>query len=105
MDLVNTILGTSYTLADKTETGGGESMWTSSAEYMLVWIGNDQGFRYSLIQNFAANNTFKWIGESAGGGGKSGYDGFGIVPLPAAGWLLLGGLAGLAAMKRRRKAA
>lgn len=28
-----------------------------------------------------------------------------VIPLPAAGWLLLGGLGGLAAMKRRRKAA
>ena len=28
-----------------------------------------------------------------------------VIPLPAAGWLLLGGLGGLAALKRRRKAA
>lgn len=28
-----------------------------------------------------------------------------VIPLPAAGWLLLGGLGGLAAIKRRRKAA
>jgi hypothetical protein len=28
-----------------------------------------------------------------------------VIPLPAAGWLLIGGLAGLAAMKRRRRAA
>lgn len=29
---------------------------------------------------------------------------FGVVPLPAAGWLLIAGLGGLAAMKRRKKA-
>jgi hypothetical protein len=28
-----------------------------------------------------------------------------VVPLPAAGWMLLAGLGGIAAMKRRRKAA
>ncbi|WP_243641955.1 VPLPA-CTERM sorting domain-containing protein [Rhodovulum steppense] len=32
------------------------------------------------------------------------YDTPEVVPLPAAGWLLLGGLGGLAALKRRRKA-
>jgi hypothetical protein len=33
------------------------------------------------------------------------YDAPEVIPLPAAGWLLLGGLGGLAAMKRRRRAA
>jgi|GEM_PF-3847227 len=33
------------------------------------------------------------------------YDGTAVIPLPAAGWLLLGGLGGLAALKRRRKTA
>jgi hypothetical protein len=28
-----------------------------------------------------------------------------VIPLPAAGWLLLGGFAGLAALKRRRRTA
>ncbi len=33
------------------------------------------------------------------------YKGTAVIPLPAAGWLLLGGLGGLAALRRRRKAA
>ena len=107
--ITNKILGTSFSLADRSETGGSGANWTSSAQYLLVWIGTQgqpsESFRYAFIKNFAANNYFTWTGEPGGGGSKSGYDGFGVIPLPAAGWLLLAGVGGLAAMRRRKKAA
>lgn len=106
--VTNLALGESYTDLDRTETGGDAQTWTSSAETLLVWIGTQgqpsDSFRYAFIRNYSANNEFTWSGLPGGGGDKSGYDGFGVIPLPAAGWMLLAGIGGLAAMKRRKKA-
>lgn len=65
-----------------------------------------------------ANTAFEYIRlvdatlDEFGAGGTSSNDGFDVdsvaiaaVPLPAAGMLLLGGLGGLAALRRRKKAA
>ena len=66
---------------------------------LTVWdIGGDF-FDYGSTQ---------WVFAAIGGEGIEFYiDGVTAttVPLPAAGWLLIGGLGGLAAMKRRKKAA
>lgn len=108
VELFNTILGASYTFGDRKETGGNQTSWTSSAKDIMIWLGNDEGFRYVFVRNYKENNSFTW--KSVGGaGGKSGYDGYGHIdpnpiPLPAAGWLLIAGLGGLAAVKRRKAA-
>ena len=70
-------------------------------------ISNGQGasgddWRFDLDYFLTAGSyvTFEMIA------GPNAYvSGISAVPLPAAGWLLLGGLGGLAAMKRRKKAA
>ena len=43
--------------------------------------------------------------QSVGDGNADSGTGMGVVPLPAAGWLLIGALGGLAALRRKRKAA
>ena len=77
------------------------SSWTSSALYFLAWGGEEP--RYVLIKNLSANNTFTW--DAGTGSGLSGVDGFGVIPLPAAGWLMLSvlGLGGLVAHRKRKQ--
>ena len=80
--------------------------WTGSALYYLAWGGPDP--RYILIKNLTADNNFFWTQTSSGGtqsgAGLSGVDGFGVVPLPAAGWLLLSAVGGWVFVGRRRRA-
>jgi hypothetical protein len=71
--------------------------------------------RYVVVKQ--SNNYEIWelsFGERLGGtidsdrndiSHVSFYDSMEVIPLPAAGWLLLGGLGGLYAMKRRKRAA
>ena len=114
---VNNVLGTDF--LKQSETTDGDLMgvpimdavfdaiekeftsFTTSAKYLLAWGGTDP--RYILIANYTVGNTFTW--DAGQRSGLSGVDGFGVIPLPAAGWLLLAGVGGLAAMRRRKKAA
>ncbi|CUH39088.1 VPLPA-CTERM protein sorting domain protein [Jannaschia seosinensis] len=115
LTFVNNVLGTSYTSQSESSdnisnvdsldsfSGGDNGGWSGSAGYYLAWGGFDP--RYVLIKSDFADNTFTW-NATGKGSGLSGVDGFDVapVPLPAAGFLLLGGLGGLAAMRRRKKA-
>lgn len=112
LDFVNDVLGTSFTIQSASSdnvagvpamggySAGDNGGWTSSAAYFLAWSGSDP--RYVLVKNNSADNVFTWAAHSQSGSGLSGVDGFGVVPLPAAAWLLLFASGGLIAAKRAR---
>lgn len=114
LTFVNNVVGTSFAAqsessdvgapgADMRDYSGGDSGgWTTSSRYLLTWGGPDP--RYVLIKNNSVDNVFTWgSGFTSGtqsGSGLSGVDGFGVVPLPAAAWLLMFASGCLMAAKR-----
>ncbi len=102
--------------ADKTDAGGVDSLsFFSAAEYIAFKVGAGHFF-LKLTDVGTVEISFDKNGASAGG--LSHYTEFGNicqddngceppneVPLPAAGWLMLAGIGGIAAVRRRRKAA
>ena len=104
LSTVNSITGESFASLTKTQFGTSNAMFTSSAEYILIKIGSSPNV--GIIQNLTADNkfTFTQIGRGAG---LSHVSEFGktttVVPLPAAGFLLLSAV-GLLGFSRRRKA-
>ena len=110
LDFVNLTTGNSFEGQSESSDGslgvgipgfteGNTGSWTGSALYYLAWGGPQP--RHILIKNLTANNTFTWTNIDAAG--LSGVDGFGVIPLPAAGWLLLGGLGALGFVGHRRR--
>ena len=77
--------------------------FTSSAEYLVLKVGNSPDL--AVIRNGSANNLFTYTNFPGAGGGLSHVTEVGVVPLPAAGFLLVGALGGLAAAGRRRRKA
>jgi len=105
---INSILGTSYTLtnSDKTDPASDGTQYSSLAAYVIVKIGRTPN--YSILRNDTVGAfTFSWDGKSGGGAGISHFTEAGVaaVPVPAAGFLLIGALGGLVGLRRRRKTA
>ncbi|WP_426037290.1 VPLPA-CTERM sorting domain-containing protein [Cypionkella sp. TWP1-2-1b2] len=71
-----------------------------------VYGNNNDGKTYNLVGN-ALFADIEWITFTNSGKGNSRVDDIGTpaaVPLPAAGWLMVAGLVGLTALRRKRKA-
>lgn len=95
------------------DTGGVDYLeFTSSAKYLAVKTGNplksDQKHFFLELRG-PGPITLIYDKDGQKGGGFSHYTEFGSipglppVPLPAAGWMLIAGLGGLAAIRRRKK--
>lgn len=88
---------------------GSQKFWTtgkphktaSNACYKIDWHWQTQQSRQHCFSAFKITSvTVEWGDQS-----DESPDQPGVVPLPAAGWMLLAGLGGIAAIRRRRKAA
>ncbi|MFN3262937.1 MAG: VPLPA-CTERM sorting domain-containing protein [Pikeienuella sp.] len=105
----NTLPLETFVGADKTDMGGVESVtFSSMAAYILFKIGGGQDMSVALIRNISGGEIDITFTKLAGSNGLSHINEFGTstaVPLPAAGWLLLTGLAGLGFAAKRRRAA
>ena len=111
LPLINAVLGDgSFVLGDLTRTDvegslrfdgdpDGTISFTTDSRYFFMTMGENP--RIALFENFALGNTITFTkGE---GTGLSHITEVGVIPLPAAGWLLLTALGGMAVMRRRRK--
>lgn len=109
---MNGVLGTTYVTGDavKTENTTDGTEYTSSAAYAIVKIGTDPN--YTILRNDSGGVfSFSWNGLSGQGAGISHFTAVGdasdnatVVPLPAAGVLMLGALGALTALRRRKTA-
>ena len=106
----NTVPLETFTGADKTDFNPGELVtFNTVAAYVLFKIGGGNTLATALIRNISGGEIEITFTKLAGSNGLSHINEFGTsttaIPLPAAGWLLLTGLAGLGFAARRRKAA
>lgn len=100
---LNTLAGTSFTTADhnKTDAGGVSSFsFQTLAEYFILKIGSVHTF----FKNTSGGLLTVDFLQTDMAGGLSHYSEVGQIPLPAAAWLMLAGLAGLGFAGRRRRA-
>ncbi len=110
--LLNSLAGTSFTDGVRTDMGSGvlgdgdtdeSASFSSTAEWVAFKFGTDLAF----VKNTAGvGQTYDWTKLTSSG--LSNITEFGGVtapiPLPAAGWMLIAGVAGLVAAGRRRRA-
>ena len=71
-------------------------------EYIALKVGKMTAY---LFNSGGASQELTYVGNSAGGLSHKTTIGGDLtpIPLPAAGWLLMAGVGGLAAMRRRKK--
>lgn len=111
-DWVSSITGLSFTKDDaeagKTELGMGDNgddfTFSTDALFILLKIGREPAT--TLVRNDSGGLLeINWMAVSGTGGGLSHFTEFGVapIPLPAAGFLLIGALGGLGFAARRRR--
>lgn len=112
-DYLRSLTDVTFTDGIRSNMGGGildgagnnddEASLTSGAE----WIAFKFGTNYAFLKNVSASEiTYTWTKKD--GKGLSNVTEFGavnVIPLPAAGWLLLGGLGALGVLGRWRRTA
>lgn len=102
---LNILAGTSFTAADAVRTAGtsGDMNFATLALYVVMKIGNDAIFIKNTSGGLLTINYDSFPGQ---GSGLSHYTEFGAppIPIPAAAWLMVAGLAGLGFAAGRRKA-
>ncbi len=97
---LNDVTGSSYSTSDASKTEGDGGYFTG-ALYVILKLGNN----YTIMRNDSGTGiSWSFTPSKGTGTGLSHSTTVGEVPVPAAGFLLLGGLGGLALLRRRRKA-
>lgn len=98
-----------FTLMDAAEFGAGFEITTGGTTTVLSSLGNGATKLVEIIFDTPVTTAEVLFANVDGNGNYRTNDGFSLddigvspVPLPAAGWLLLAGLGGLGAMKRRK---
>lgn len=105
---LNTLTGESFTSETETDRGGVDTAtFTSSAKYIAFKIGGGLADSWAIVKSLAANNefTFTKVARASGLSHTREYGEVAPIPLPAAGWLMLAGIGGLVALRRRKRAA
>ena len=82
--------------------GGGQYEITYDGPLIITMIGLASASNVELYSFVSGGTYMTTTGQDLS---NLGLYNFGVIPLPAAGWLLLAGVGGLAAMRRRKKAA
>lgn len=92
-------------ILDDAKTGFFDIIANSYATVAVLLKSGDEFAAYKFDDGFSGRLDFATANDK----GLSNYvvlgTGTSVVPLPAAGWLLLGGIGGIAALKRRKKKA
>ena len=107
---VNTATGSSFLTGTKTDVSGDPFSFVTNALYILFKIGGggQEASTFLIHNTYGAGLQITWDAVDGQGAGLSHYTTFGVappaavVPVPAAGFLLIGALGGLAALRRRR---
>lgn len=92
-----------FTVADASRENNGNSPFTFSGQYIALKVGQMTAY---LFNSAGVEQTVTYSGNPAGG--LSHKTNIGelpptpTIPLPAAGWLLIAGLGGLVAMRKRK---